>query len=1667
MSKRKVATGTSRREYAAAEERLLDIFSPLSGAQEVTTSGADAMPNAVDAANAASPAAAMRGEFDVDPSRDNMMHFISDDLEIRSLLASSNSSPFNGFCDDMVDYPDEGKTVQQSLVFGTAPKRASALLSPLSNAGSPLDMPEADAGTSAGYMQHITNGNLNGRQSELEPSHEQQKQQQQQQLVMDCQNVIVEEHAECVIYDDEDDNVVLLNDDDHCCEIIVAAHGGHPEQEIERSYLLGLQHVPSNEQEPLNNGVNYGSEQELEHSGEPHVYLSDAALDHQQHHYYQQQQQHHHQHHHQQLEEEQLQLDASDEDQVCDAFVDEQPDICDVYEHELEDNDQDDQDSSLQLELQPEQQVAMVQLEISSEEHQQQDEEEEQAAVAATAAAVPHSSTTEFPVSSTSLTNGSDYDDYDDDQGTAEEQSPPVLRKYIPLLKNTLSAEAMDRRLASICQSQPQMTLSEKLASWNCSTVCEAVEDVENFDAVFAAQEAEPAKRPKFNEFHEFLRQSSIKSKQELNERTRGDTMDTAIAPDTPYSSEDAAMQKRPNYRRLLPIIPPAELVEPIVLDDDEDEDDNDCYEVVVNPSTMTLVPERKQQQQQPNVKTMQTQTLLPLPRETKETSTTDLVNQSTPSVPMDCLGQVEVPHQQIGESQELHATAAQTHLQLQQQHEEQHQPPVHSNDAQFYEQHEFCNYLGLTELATANAVATAMRELANSNLARRSLRVRTQQQLDRMRSDVRGKRRGGKQREQLQQQQLQQLQQPEAIGQELNSDTSSISSNASRSKKSTTALDAFSVEPQSGNFVFPMFATMGTVSDTSKYYCSAQGDVMQLHEQQQQESHFHAHSQLPASDFHTMSLEAAFAKVYAAAAPTQSDLYESIQNRLRQARERKPDIYIVKATNNAMPTSPKPPSTVKAPHIAPDRRSPQYNNNNDKPEQAAPPDKGNRKTHKKMVAKTSKRRRAPSKTTGRPERDLVTRSTTHMNSKLLRNRKVNLLQSYQLSDARGKQRLSGGTQPTLKRRSTPKVDKRSAKKAKMLHEQIVISQATSLPKLHKLKSSKQLSPSVQKQPPVQVQPKANTKRMRLRTNSLPTALVVGDCDVVRATPELSPKKPQTKLFMDPQEFLTLKGVVSPPHYSAAVRRYVNAVCKPSELISGGEQQEQLQQQLSQQRQAKPQQQENQSPEISFNAVATPTLIQYPPLSPPPSQRAPHFSRRTRQLAGFTPRRDEPIEPNVPLRPSGGLLSLSQGSTALRNPLAGKNGKVLYMYYELDQLIVLQEKFISFWKYSNLFGVLRKETPEASRAAATQHNAYNIFNTPNPNQNTRKTSTDSDKSDGIDAPRWIYLGGTRRVTNDVEVPTPHSNRLCTHNATPVYIEMRSHLLEQLKRESKLLSLYVNVYYYCEEELRPKMHSVHLDAVNCDWNEVIYTSIRDSRYFVMAHQQEMVLGKPRTGMCKYSLTPTLDTLASIREFKPMRHVLRHIECLTEDRLIGYGQTRITIWDHRSGDMLMNYDFGFELGHNLGAMHFPSFDMEQSSMLVLYQHIKEPNNWPELRIIACELSHATPSHRLLHVHHLPSPQFDCQLMTFNTGDHLILIAPTDDEVWISTSDPRQLTYVAPQGTQRFYTRQKSQIITMTQTTLAVDSIANHVLKLSTEHQDKMMMAASSSPQLAVST
>lgn len=57
---------------------------------------------------------------------------------------------------------------------------------------------------------------------------------------------------------------------------------------------------------------------------------------------------------------------------------------------------------------------------------------------------------------------------------------------------------------------------------------------------------------------------------------------------------------------------------------------------------------------------------------------------------------------------------------------------PFNDFDGIYHQQHEFCNYLGLTGMSTATAMANAVAELAQCNLARRSMRVFRQQQQER-----------------------------------------------------------------------------------------------------------------------------------------------------------------------------------------------------------------------------------------------------------------------------------------------------------------------------------------------------------------------------------------------------------------------------------------------------------------------------------------------------------------------------------------------------------------------------------------------------------------------------------------------------------------------------------------------------------------------------------------------------------------------------------------------------------------------------------------------------------------------------------------------------------------------------------------------------------------------
>ncbi|XP_033151294.1 uncharacterized protein LOC117135257 [Drosophila mauritiana] len=1712
----------SRREaslmaYVTAEEQLLNRYSPLEG-DEVDTEASEAPGDASGVAEdreyptdiVTSVTRSSRTGADLDPAVDSMLHVISDDSDVQSLISSG--SGFKGWPEEQ---PSSSFVPQsEPLIFGLrrqmmmaeethqAPAWSTCTPAKRSYSSHEVieinDSPESVQDPAIGLMQTVVSspGMLlsNGNVDQFEMlSHENDEGEHELQ--------VAEEEEQCVIYESVDgENMVVLGEE-HCCEIIVATQGVACEQEFARAImmagngtgaLLGLLPEESDANECLN-GTGYIEEvvedmgvAEARLAAGNNVYLSDAALE-------------------QPLVHQELVDDEAPEENENATFLDdtpmeeERPDICQVYDHELEDHDDEECEDAVQEEqAQP--------IDIIEFEGQEPLPNNPQRKLLR-----EHSSPTEFPVSSSSMPNASDHYDYEDELtgGRPPSKVAPLKRKYPPLMKNTLHGEAMDRRLASICQAQPQMSPAEKVSNWETAPREEwaDVEDVEGFEVAFKQYEAVTAslKQLNFAEFRETLVRNMEKISREIMQTSDESTQELA-------SSQSA---ERPVYRRYLHILPTEET---IVLDDDDD----DCYEVVgmEKASVTTLIPEEElQDDQQPEEEEIVLADVDDLKNTdspnfeqrnlTKETSTADLESSALtqtacssaanldlvasvsytkpcPTAPTGLADFMQANLSDRGPSEEQQLTNAvlnvmrqQVQTMQQQQFMEQkmnQQPQMYhyeelpqapqqmqmeGNQGPYVnypnEQQEFCNYLGLTELSTANAVATAMRELANSTIARRSLRVRPQQQLDRMRSDVRGKRR----ERERDRQQDKDKKIPLTTSSELSTDKEESSPPQTSQSVSRMAGDAdvhfnsqlpakhkrklnhlynsyFAEEEDCSTKRSPKTTDLIASSKSSKDVegqPSLKGQEPQRRRSIVDVDGYQKHEIDKESDKgRFQSVEAAFTKIFEAAAPAQSKLLESMQQRLRQARETKPSIYIIKATSNASPPNPShsrqeshispPPShliggfgDVSAPHPSvisqPVKKSVTITSPAKDTLQSpvalpvdTPKKPKHRKTHgaTKPVAATPRRRTTMGASSPGKEaraRDLVTRSTTHLNSKLLRSRKVSLLKSYALSDemAQGRsKRIAGGAAQNTKKALMPKAARTSLKKPQPVDK--------SLPEQHRLQQQ-QLAPpnSPRKIKGVKETETATTSatkssRLSKRTKRARAKSLPSNIETVTEPVAAVPNATVLRLADVPNTFApTHSHLVNSAAKEAVDKTFVH------------------------------------SPSVPQSPYAQPVLIYPPsPTTPPPNTEL----HRPRQQAGKVNPADL-----VLATPPGGLLRLSQGSATLANPLSAKHGQVLYMYYELEQLIVLQENCITFWKYSKVFNVLHQ----------TRHNPSfdGVRKSPPPQLPQTPSREPKDVEKELDkGPRWVYLGRVRRLTSEREIFTPFGSRICVHNSTPVYLEMRSRPLDHHKREVKLTSLHVNVYYFCEEELRPRMHSVHLDAVNCEWPHVIYTTIADSRYFVMAWQQELVMGKSRSGICKYSLTPTLDTLASIREFKQLRHELRHIECLSEDRLIGYGQMRITVWDHRSGDTLMNYDLGRPLGRCLAAMHYPSLDMDQSSMLVLYQLLKEPNKPAEVHVIACELSHATPSHRLLQVHRLPSPQFDDATEGVNTGDHLIIKSASNDEAWISAADPRQLTYLAPQsnGAQRFYARHKSQVIEMSPQSLTVDSIANHMLKLAVQ-------------------
>ncbi|XP_052870828.1 uncharacterized protein LOC128276407 [Anopheles cruzii] len=337
-----------------------------------------------------------------------------------------------------------------------------------------------------------------------------------------------------------------------------------------------------------------------------------------------------------------------------------------------------------------------------------------------------------------------------------------------------------------------------------------------------------------------------------------------------------------------------------------------------------------------------------------------------------------------------------------------------------------------------------------------------------------------------------------------------------------------------------------------------------------------------------------------------------------------------------------------------------------------------------------------------------------------------------------------------------------------------------------------------------------------------------------------------------------------------------------------------------------------------------------------------HESKRSKEC-----QTTETLLPCVPVAPEPPRC-MNDGKPT-RNPLNRSEGEVLNAFLLDEQLIVVQTGLVSFWKYSRL-SVLLGVKQEWQRIAQQQ--------------------------------RWVC---------DAELDTQNANRIGYNDGNPHYLEPRArNLKHDESRACPLASVYVNAYFLDVHLKYPdqrndaaadadqgqtaidgsdldesgvyeqiiRLKSYQLDTIKSALEDVLFVPLPNSRYFIVCWYEHISELEARTGLCKYSLTPDLETLASIREFPIVRQKLTSLRCVNDKKLLGLGESTVHIWCYESGSLLRTIDLKITLGLVIGSfLH----EEEMISTLFLMQLQKLPtsseNNRKRIKMIAINLHTAT--------------------------------------------------------------------------------------------------------------
>lgn len=148
-------------------------------------------------------------------------------------------------------------------------------------------------------------------------------------------------------------------------------------------------------------------------------------------------------------------------------------------------------------------------------------------------------------------------------------------------------------------------------------------------------------------------------------------------------------------------------------------------------------------------------------------------------------------------------------------------------------------------------------------------------------------------------------------------------------------------------------------------------------------------------------------------------------------------------------------------------------------------------------------------------------------------------------------------------------------------------------------------------------------------------------------------------------------------------------------------------------------------------------------------------------------------------------------SMTTSNPLVDE--PVEYLFFENEILVCLQAKTISFFEFNRLSSLLRKGEPD-----------------------------------------FKVVDRIPRRTHDIMIDADNKfQRLCYNeqNPFPIYVEMRAKPKQLDDPEMCPIAFsYCNVYYI--DQRRAKFSSVHLDTVKSVIDDIVYTCIPETSYFIM-------------------------------------------------------------------------------------------------------------------------------------------------------------------------------------------------------------------------------------------